>query len=87
MPEAGKENRLWINKGCWKWLIVTSIISGIGKHLLMRLVGMPRPLAFLLSELVTMFVAYDYLPDPKWSFSKYATFLASLLIGGSFPGT
>ena len=82
MSEAGKENRRWINKEFLKWFTVTRIISSIGKHLLMGLVGMPRPLAFLLSELLTMFVAYDYLPDPKWSFRKYATSLASLLIGG-----
>jgi hypothetical protein len=84
MSEAGKANRLWTNKGLWKWLIVTSIISGVGKQLLMGLVAMPRPLAFLLSELLALFVAYDYLPDPKWSFRKYATILASLLIGGVF---
>jgi hypothetical protein len=84
MSEARQENRLWINTGLLKWLIITSIISGIGKQILLRLVGMPRPLAFLLSQLLTMFVAYDYLPNPKWSFRKYAIILASLLIGGEF---
>lgn len=84
MSEAEQANRQWTNKGWWKWLIVMSIISGIGKQILLRLVGMPRPLAFLLSELLALFVAYHYFPFPKWSFRKYATIMASLLIGGVF---
>lgn len=82
MAEAGQENRQWINKRLLKWLIVTSVISGVGKQILFRLVGMPRPLAFLLSELLAIFVAYDYLPEPKWSFRKYVIIFASVLIGG-----
>jgi hypothetical protein len=83
MPEAVKEYRQWRDKyiqtGVWPLLI----IAGIGKQILWRLFGMPRPLAFVLAYLLAIFVTYDYFPNPRLGFTKYAVSMSSVVIGGA----
>lgn len=54
----------------------------MGKQILWSLVGMPRPLAFLLSELLALLVTYRYFPYKNLSFIDYLITLSSILIGG-----
>jgi hypothetical protein len=82
MVEEIQENKQWINKKFSRWFFITSAIATMGKHILMGIVGMPRPLAFLLAKLLCFFLAYDYLPAPKLSYEKYIISLAAVLIVG-----
>jgi hypothetical protein len=83
MPEVVKKYRRWgdrdLQTGVWPVLIT----AAIGKQILWRLVGMPRPMAFVLSYLLAIFVTYDSFPNSKVGFTKYAVALSSVVIGGA----
>jgi hypothetical protein len=81
MTEEMQQNTQAIKKKLLRWVVVTSVVASVSKQILTGLVGMPRPLAFLLSQLLVLLLAYDYLPVPKWSFKNYIIGFGSVLVG------
>jgi hypothetical protein len=83
MAEEVQANKQWLDTKFLKWMWMDGLISGIGKQILWRLVGMPRPLAFLLSQLLALLVTYRYFPYKNLNFIDYAIGFSSVMIGGT----
>lgn len=81
MADAVQEKKPWLHWGVQKWVMIFTATSAIGKHLLMGILDMPRPLAYLLSSILALFVTYKYFPNPKLNFTKYALGFSSMMIG------